>query len=155
MSQTPQEPSNPYGDQPAYEPPAYQQPDPAHNGYAAPPPATISPSQERTLGAVAHGVPLVAMVLSAGLLGFVGSLVIYMMYKDRGPFVRQHAANSLNVQIITGIVLLISFPLMFVLVGFVTYAGALVFAFVMHLLGAIKANNGEWWDPPMTPRFVR
>ena len=95
------------------------------------------------------------MVLSAGTLGFVGSLVIYLMYKDRGPFVRQHAANSLNVQIITGIVLLISFPLMLLLVGFVTYALALVFAFVLHLIGAIKANNGEWWDPPMTPRFVR
>lgn len=149
MSQTPQDPVDPYGDQPAYEPPAH--PD---NAYAAPRPS-ISPAQERTLGAVAHGVPLVAMVLSAGLLGFVGSLVIYLMYKDRGPFVRQHAANSLNVQIITGIVLLISFPLMLVLVGFVTYALALVFAFVLHLLGAIKANNGEWWDPPLTPRFVR
>ena len=149
MSQTPQDPADPYGQQPAYEPPAH--PD---NAYAAPQ-ASISPAQERTLGAVAHGVPLIAMVLSAGLLGFVGSLVIYLMYKDRGPFVRQHAANSLNVQIITGIVLLISFPLMLVLVGFVTYALALVFAFVLHLLGAIKANNGEWWDPPMTPRFVR
>jgi uncharacterized Tic20 family protein len=149
MSQTPQDPANPYGDRPAYEPPSHQQPD-----YTAPQ-SSISPAQERTLGAVAHGVPLIAMVLSAGLLGFVGSLVIYLMYKDRGPFVRQHAANSLNVQIITGIVLLISIPLMLVLVGFVTYAVALVFAFVMHLLGAIKANNGEWWDPPMTPRFVR
>jgi uncharacterized Tic20 family protein len=149
MSQTPQEPSNPYGDRPAYEPPAYQQPD-----YSAPQQA-ITPAQERTLGAIAHGAPLVAMVLSAGLLGFVGSLVIYYMYRDRGPFVRQHAANSLNVQIITGIVLLISFPLMLVLIGFVTYPLALVFAFVMHLLGAIKANNGEWWNPPLTPRFVR
>ncbi len=149
MSQTPQDPVNPYGDRPAYEPPAH--PD---NSYAAPQ-VSISPAQERTLGAVAHGVPLIAMVLSAGLLGFVGSLVIYLMYKDRGPFVRQHAANSLNVQIITGIVLLISIPLMLILVGFATYAIALVFAFVMHLLGAIKANNGEWWDPPMTPRFVR
>jgi uncharacterized protein len=149
MSQTPQDPVNPYGDQPAYEPPAHPQ-----DSYAAPRPS-ISPAQERSLGAVAHGVPLVAMVLSAGLLGFVGSLVIYLMYKDRGPFVRQHAANSLNVQIITGIVLLVSLPLMLLLIGFATYAIALVFAFVMHLLGAIKANNGEWWDPPMTPRFVR
>lgn len=119
------------------------------------PQRSISPSQERTLGAVAHGVPLVAMVVSAGTLGFVGSLVIYLMYKDRGPFVRQHAANSLNVQIITGLVLLISIPLMFVLIGFVTYAVALVVAFVLHLMGAIKANNGQWWDPPMTPRIVR
>jgi uncharacterized protein len=97
----------------------------------------------------------VAMVLSAGTLGFVGSLVIYLMYKDRGPFVRQHAANSLNVQVITGIILLISFPLMLVLIGFVTYPLALVFAFVLHVIGAVKANNGEWWDPPMTPHFVR
>ncbi|EON24501.1 MULTISPECIES: DUF4870 domain-containing protein [Nocardioides] len=117
-------------------------------------PQSISPGQERTMGAIAHGVPLVAMVLSAGLLGFVGSLVIYLIYKDRGPFVRAHAANSLNVQIITGIVLLISIPLMFVLIGFVTFAVALVFAFVLHLLGAIKANNGEWWSPPLTPSFV-
>jgi len=124
------------------------------NPYAQPQ-SPISASQERTLGAVAHGVPLIAMVLSAGLLGFVGSLVIYLMYRDRGPFVRAHAANSLNVQIVTGIVLLISFPLMLVLIGFVTYPLALVFAFVLHVIGAIKANNGEWWNPPMTPRFVR
>lgn len=140
--QHPQEPSDPQQSVP------YGQ-----SSYAASP-QPISPAQERTLGAVAHGVPLIAMVLSAGLLGFVGSLVIYVMYKDRGPFVRQHAANSLNVQIITGIVLLISLPLMLLLIGFVTYALALVFAFVLHLLGAIKANNGEWWNPPMTPRFV-
>jgi uncharacterized Tic20 family protein len=135
--QFPQEPTNPSAEQ----------------RYAVPRQA-ITPSQERTLGAIAHGVPLIAMVLSAGLLGFVGSLVIYLMYKDRGPFVPAHAANSLNVQIITGIVLLISLPLMLLLIGFVTFALALVFAFVMHLLGAMKANNGEWWNPPMTPRFV-
>lgn len=126
----------------------------AEHGYAVPQ-QPITPSQERTLGAIAHGVPLIAMVLSAGLLGFVGSLVIYLMYKDRGPFVRAHAANSLNVQIITGIVLLISFPLMLLLVGFLTYGLALVFAFVLHLLGAMKAYNGEWWNPPLTPRFVK
>jgi uncharacterized protein len=154
MSQPPQDPHNPYGDQPAYEPPAYQPPADRPMGYGAPQ-TPMSPAQERTLASAAHWVPLVAMVLSAGTLGFVGSLVIYLMYKDRGPFVRAHAANSLNVQIITGIVLLISFPLMLLLIGFLTYPLALVFAFVLHVIGAVKANNGEWWDPPMTPRFVR
>lgn len=115
----------------------------------------ISPGHERTTGTIAHLVPLGAMVLSAGMLGFVGSLVIYFMYRDRGPFVRQHAANSVNVQIITGIVLLISIPLMFVLVGFLTYPLALVFAFIVHIVGAMKANSGQWWDPPLTPRIVR
>lgn len=125
-----------------------------HMSYA-PEQAPMSAGEERTLGAAAHWVPLVAMVLSAGTLGFLGSLVLYLLYKDRGPFVRQHAANSLNVQIVTGIVLLISFPLMLVLVGFATYALALVFAFVLHLIGALKAHRGESWNPPMTPRFVR
>ena len=87
------------------------------------------------------------MVLSAGTLGFVGSLVIYLMYKDKGPFVRAHAANSLNIQIITGIILLISIPLMLVLIGFVTFGLALVFAFVLHLIGAIKAQQRRVVEP--------
>lgn len=118
-------------------------------------PRPIDPSAERGWGAITHVVPLVATVASAGTLGFVGSLVIYLLYKDRGPFVRANAANSLNIQITTGIVLLLSFPLMLLLVGFLTYPLALVYAVVMHAVGAVKANNGEWWNPPLTPRFVR
>jgi uncharacterized Tic20 family protein len=94
------------------------------------------------------------MVVSVGVLGFVASLVLYLIYKDRGPFARENAANSLNVQITTAIVLLVSIPLMFVLVGFVTYGLALVFAFVLHLIGALKANGGQWWRPPFTLRLV-
>jgi uncharacterized Tic20 family protein len=26
---------------------------------------------------------------------------------------------------------------------------------LLHVIGAIKAYNGEWWNPPMTPQFVR
>ncbi len=123
--------------------------------YRPDPQVRLSPSEERTFAALSHGVPLVAMVLSAGTLGFVASLVLYLMYKDRGPFVRQHAANSLNVQLITLVFLIVSLPLMLVLIGFLTYPLALVFAFVVHLLGVFKAWGGEWWDPPLTPRWVR
>jgi uncharacterized protein len=126
-----------------------QSPDPY-----APQPGTVSPAEERTMGMLAHAIPLVAMVVSAGLLGFVASLVLYLIYKDRGPFARENAANSLNIQITTGIVLLVSIPLMLVLIGFVTFGLALVGAFVLHLIGAIKANRGEWWRPPMTLRLV-
>jgi uncharacterized Tic20 family protein len=118
------------------------------------PPESVSPSEERTMGMLAHAIPLVAMVISAGALGFVASLILYLIYTDRGPFARENAANSLNVQITTGIVLLVSIPLMFVLVGFLTFAAALVVAFVLHLLGALKANRGQWWRPPMTLHLV-
>lgn len=117
-------------------------------------PGAMSPSEERTMGMLAHVIPLVAMVVSVGTLGFVASLVLYFIYKDRGPFVRENAVNSLNLQITTGIVLLISIPLMLVLVGFLTFLAALVAAFVLHLIGAMKANRGEWWRPPLTLRLV-
>ena len=28
-------------------------------------------------------------------------------------------------------------------------------AFVLHVVGAVKASSGQWWNPPMTIRFVR
>ncbi|MGO4132549.1 DUF4870 domain-containing protein [Janibacter sp. RAF20_2_2] len=118
-------------------------------------PQPLSPTEERNLGLIAHLVPAVLLPLSAGTLGFLGSLVIYLMYKDRGPFVRQHAANSLNVQIITAILLLASTVLMIVFIGFLSYGLVIVVATVIHVIGAVKANNGEWWTPPLTPQLVK
>jgi uncharacterized protein len=125
----------------------------SENPYA-PPPGTVSPAEERSMGLLAHAIPLVAMVVSAGLLGFVASFVLYVIYKDRGPFARANAANSMNIQITTGIALVVSLPLMLVLVGFLTFGLALVYAFVLHIIGALKANRGEWWRPPLTLRLV-
>lgn len=138
--------------------PQYGQPEPGQNPYAAPQPPTqagITPAEERNWSVISHVVALAAMVFSAGFLGFVGSLVVYLLYKDRGPFVRQNAANSLNIQITEFIVMVISIPLMFVLVGFLTFGLAFVVAAVLHIICAVKANNGEWYTPPLTPRFVR
>ncbi len=140
----------PPSQQPAYQQPAYGQP-PAGYQTSAPP---LTAEQERNLGMLSHVIPAAALVLSGGTLGFVASLIIYLMYKDRGPFVRAHAANSLNIQIMTGIGLLVSIPLMLVLVGFLTFGIVLVAAVVMHIVGALKANSGEWWDPPAVPRML-
>ena len=117
--------------------------------------APLSEGEQRTVGVIVHAVPAAALVLSAGTLGFVASLVIYLVYKDRGEYARRQAANSLNIQIVTGILLLLSLPLMLVLVGFLTYGIVIVWATVLHVLGAVRASNGQWWNPPLTPRFVR
>lgn len=92
------------------------------------------------------------MALSAGFLGVVGSLVVYLLYKDRGPFVRGHAATSLNIQIWTVIWLVVSVPL--ILVGVITYGIVLVGAFVVHIIGAVRASRGEWYIPSLVPSFV-
>lgn len=124
--------------------------------YGGPSVATaLTPENEKQIGALAHGLTAVIMVVSGGLLGFVAALVIYLMFRDRGPFVRAQTANALNVQIVTGIALAISVVLMFVLVGFLTYPLIWLAGVVLHVIGTVKALNGEWWTPPLTPQFVR
>jgi uncharacterized protein len=149
----------PYGQQPyeqsSYQQPSYQQPAHQQPYGVTPVPRPMSPQDERTWGALSHGAALVAMVLSAGFLGFFGSLAVYLLHKDRGPFVRAHAANSLNVQITMFIWIVISIPLIFALgLGIITLIAAPFVAGLLHLVGAIKAYNGEWWNPPLTPRFI-
>jgi len=122
-----------------------QQPQPAQ---------PLSPAEERTWATITHGVSAGAMVLSAGTLGFVASLVIYLVFRDRGPFVRAHAANAVNVQLTALIGLILSGVLMIVLVGFVTYPLVVVAAVVIHVIAAMRANAGEWYNPPFTIRFV-
>jgi len=138
-----------------------QQPEPTYRAT----PATMSAEQERTWGAISHAGAVVAMICSAGFLGFLASIAVYVVHKDRGPFVRAHAANSINVQISMFIWLVVATVLYVVLgivtlgIGFVVFLPVfvvpLVVAGILHVIGAVKAYNGEWWNPPMTPQFIR
>ena len=139
-----------------------QQPEAAYHPAT---PTTMSPRDERTWGAISHAGAVVAMVCSAGFLGFLASIAVYVVHKDRGPFVRAHAANSINVQISMFIWLVVATVLYVVLgivtlgIGFVIFLPVflvpLVVAGILHVIGAVKAYNGEWWNPPMTPQFVK
>lgn len=138
-----------------------QQPQPAFQSQ----PPTMSPEDERTWGAVSHGGAVVAMICSAGFLGFLASIAVYVINKDRGPFVRAHAANSINIQI-TMFIWLVVLGILTIPVAILTLglgllvmvpalAAAFVVAGILHVVGAIKAYNGEWWNPPLTPQFVK
>ena len=63
-------------------------PNPQQPGAYPPGPEALAPEQQRSYGMLAHLAPAIALPLSAGTLGFVASLVVYLMYRDRGDFVR-------------------------------------------------------------------
>ncbi len=122
----------------------------------------MSAEQERTWATISHAVAGAAMILSAGTLGFVAALIIYLVYKDKGPFVRQHAADAVNIQLnalLWAVVLaVVGFVLLIVLVGFLLWALLAVVPIVataLHVIGAIKAYNGEQHWSPLTIRFVQ
>src|SRR5450756_2419921 len=57
---------------------------------SAPAGAPLTPEQERTWASYAH---------LGGILGFLPSLIIWLVYKDRGPFVTSEARKALNFMI--------------------------------------------------------
>ena len=107
---------------------------------------------------------IVGYVIGAGFLGWLGPLIIFLVYKDRDRFVRYNAAESLNAAIATviaeivlgivfGIITIITFGIgsvLFVLIG-VPALLHIIFA----IIGAVKANQGEWWNYPINIRLVK
>jgi uncharacterized Tic20 family protein len=130
----------------------------SENPYATQPSsqAPLTPEQERSWAVATHVITGAATLMSAGTLGFVAALVVYLLYKDRGPFVRRAAANSMNIQL-NGLLWYAGVVILGVLtlgVGFVLWPVVAVVMVVLHVLAALKNNKGEWYDPPFTIRFV-
>lgn len=88
------------------------------------------------------------------LTGFVGPLVLYLVNGEKDPFVRHHAAESLNFQITLTIAAVVSILAIFVLVGIVLLPIVIIGGFVLQIIGAVKANAGEWWRYPVNLRLV-
>ena len=126
-------PGGPYGHQPGNQP------------------AAVRP-EDRTAAALAHAASLIAMVISAGWLSFVGPLVMWFIYKDRSPFVRQAAAGSFNFNLglwlmsIVGwifIITVIGIP-----VGLILLAVSFLGQIIGHVIGTLRATKGESMNYP-------
>ena len=131
----------------------------SQNPYAAhtSPNAPLTPAQERSWAVATHVITGAATVLSAGTLGFVAALAVYLVYKDRGPFVRRAAANAMNIQInaLLWVVGIAIFGVVTIGIGWLLFFFIPIVMVVLHVLCAMKNGAGEWYDPPLTIRFVR
>ena len=121
-------------------------------------PGAVSP-EDRTAAALAHAASLIAMVISAGWLSFVGPLVMWFLYKDRSPFVRQAAAGSFNFNLglwlmsVVGwifIITVIGIP-----VGLILLAVSFLGQIIGHVIGTIRATKGEPMNYPFQLKVLR
>lgn len=169
--QEPQPGPSQYGP-PQYGPPpqsGYPQPGQQYQGYPAqgygnyqagpgypnqPYGAPAGGSDERTMAIIAHiGGPVVAL-LSVGSLHWVPALIVYLVYKDRSPFVRQHASEALNFQITLLIAYVVSWFLAFIIIGIFTWFVAWVLAIIFGILATMAASRGEPYRYPINIRMV-
>ena len=114
---------------------------------------------DRTPAALAHASSLIAMVISAGWLSFVGPLVMWLLYKDRSPFVRQAAAGSFNFNIglwvmsVVGwifIITVIGIP-----IGLILLAVSFLAQVIGHIVGTLRATRGRTMNYPFQIKILR
>ncbi|MGP5481420.1 DUF4870 domain-containing protein [Brachybacterium alimentarium] len=153
-----------------------QAPYPGPAGVDAPPPGTegvyegpltgqpVNDSDARLWGMLSQLSVTLGHVMTWGFLGWVGPLIIFLVYKDRNRFVRFHAAEALNGAIsvaIATVVLWVAigiFGILTLSLGWALFplAGVPVLVqLVFSIIGAVKANQGQWWSYPLNIRLVK
>ncbi len=113
----------------------------------AQPVAPLSDADARTYATIAH----------AGNIIFpaVAPLIMWLIGKDKSTFVDQEAKEALNFGILAIAVYIVSSILMFVLIGFLTWAAMAIVALIFGIQGAMKANKGENYRYPVSLRLVK
>jgi uncharacterized Tic20 family protein len=88
-------------------------------------------------------------------LGIIAPIVIWQTQKDKIPALDAHGKMVTNFMISMTIYAFITFILMFVLIGFLLLPVLAIIGIVFPIIGAVKANNGEFWEYPLTIKFLR
>lgn len=98
--------------------------------------------------------------IGSAVFGIIGALIVYFMKKDESKFIAYHATQALYLQCGIAALVLISIVLFAITLGL---AGIILFPLVMlvsigalvfHIIGAIKANEGEWYKLPVVSKYT-
>ena len=126
----------------------------------APPVGGAVTNEERQWALFTH---LSGLLVFTGIpfANVLGPLILWQIKKNESAFLDDQGKEALNFQISFSLLMIglvfVGFVTMFFLIGFVILLAALV-AFVagivLSVLGAIRANNGEYYRYPWTWRLV-
>ena len=107
-------------------------------------------AQTKNLGTISH---LSAFVLFFGIPSPFGPLAMWLFNKDN-PHVEFHAREALNFNISMAIYAIASAVLILFAVGLLLLPLVFVTWFVLTIVAAVKASNGEYYRYPITMRLV-
>ncbi len=116
-------------------------------------PSALQTSEEKQMGLFLHLSQLANVILFP--IGIVVPIVLWQTQKEKMPALDAHGKMVTNWLISSTIYAVVSFVLMFVLIGFLTIIAVALMGIVFPIIGAIKANNGELWEYPLTIKFLK
>ena len=93
--------------------------------------------------------------LSGIILGFIGPLIVMLVFGPRNAFVKKESTEALNFQITVLIGYLVSFVLMLVFIGIILFFVVWILAIVFCVIAAVKNNQGIEYRYPINIRFVK
>lgn len=117
------------------------------------PPMSLHTPEQKQMGLFLHLSLLIYAF--AFPIGAVAPILIWQLKKDDIPGLEAHGKMAANWMISLAIYFAVSFVLAFVLIGFLGFLVFGIMAIVFPIIGAIKANNGELWEYPLTIKFLK
>lgn len=108
-----------------------------------------------------HLAAPISWVLTAGFLGVLGPLIIWLIYRDSKPAVRATAANAFNFNLLSWLVfwVLIGVGIITLGIGLLVVIPLLVVLFVIagvwHITGAVRASRGQTYRYPLQLPVLR
>ena len=116
-------------------------------------PTSLQTADERQMGMFLHLSQLAGVLVP--FAGIVLPIVIWQTQKDKIPGMDAHGKMVVNWMISAAIYSVASILLMLVLIGFLTFLAVIIMGIVFPIIGAIKANNGELWEYPLTIKLIK
>lgn len=102
-------------------------------------------SNDKNLAVLTH--------LGGILFSFIPSLIVWLLKKDNA-YVSEQAREALNFQITVLIAWVVSYILMFILIGFLLMAFVWLGNIILCILAAVATSKGETYRYPFTLRLI-
>ena len=108
---------------------------------------------ERTWAMLCHFSAFAGLIFPFG--NFLAPLIIWLIKKEELPFVEDQGKEVLNFQLSMIIYFLISGILCIILIGIPIVIGLVIFCFIITIIAAISANDGQSYRYPMNLRLIK
>lgn len=101
---------------------------------------------DRNMGMLCHLLALFSHI--------IGPLIIWLIKKEDSKYVDYHGIQVLNFQLTMMIVYFLCIPLIFLFIGIALLPVAVLVNIIFTIMGAVAAQNGEYYKYPFSFKFL-